>query len=229
MTTDDTSGVDPATAERLAKLRARRAAASTAAPADDPAPATSTHSTTHSTARRRSPAAGAKIVTAGAAATATLGLIALYGAAERQADAAGEPDAATQQALPAVDPAVFGSADEVPAASAATPAAPQIVVIVVDAGGGTATVEHAPAGSTIDDVIAQAAHDAAAPAASADPVTPSTTLAELVPVPVPQTVDLAVPAPPRPTGSSGNSGNTGGSATVAAPSPAPAPATSSGS
>lgn len=225
MTTTDAAVIDADRAERLARLRERRApvdptiAQTVEIPVVPPSPAAT------STGRRRprrSPARNAKIITAGASATAMFGLIAGYGIA----------DGLTEEPADATVSTNGGSAAEtIPPASptvtpvAATPA-PQVIVVVVDGttgrtlatttGTGELATDLAAAGvtqptDTTSDTASEAASDTASDTADAAPAAaPAPT-----PVAAPVTVDLAVPAPPPPS--------TPAAAAPAAAAPAPAP------
>lgn len=168
---------------------------------------------------RGAPAGTAKIVTAGASATAMLGLIAVYGAVDRASASSDQPPTAI------VDPVTV-----VPAATpiaAPAPSAPPVVIVMVDAGTGEPlrVVPHAE--TSIDpavvESVAAVVDESPAPAPAAAPSDATSVPATPVPDPQPvqpTAIDLAVPAPPPPPPPS-----------AAAPAPAaPAPAaTSSGS
>ena len=218
MTTEPTT-VDPATAERLARLQARRLRTTDSSPAHAPS--------TEQPRRRRSPASTSKIVSAGATATATLGLIALYGAAERRSAAAEELETAEDSASidsPTTAPWMVTQA-VAPASPTTTPTPPQIVVVVVDGSDAAiaAAIDAATGGAFIadTDIDLTSIHDMSAASPTSPAPTIPVTVAEPAPVATPAVVDLAVPAPPRPAPPP---------APASAPAPAPAPqATSDGS
>lgn len=227
VTTTEAPVLDADRAARLARLRERRASAEPTAidvaePADTvPVPPVVAASVTASAgprARRRSPARNAKIITAGASATAVLGMIAGYGFTDALTSAAGpsDPPSGTPVGTPGdevTEPVPPASATVTPLAPSLAAAAPQVIVVVVDGATGRTLSTTSGTGDVPIDLATE--RSAPVPAASAEPAPPQEPAAATppapVPVAVPAAVELAVPAPPAPT------------APAAAPAPAVAP------
>lgn len=209
-------------AERLARLRERRAEPSLAGASLPTHPSATgvtgempvAPTTPGRSPRRTSPAATAKIVTVGASTTAVLGLVAGYGFADRvaTADQVVSPGtaiaASADESAGAPDPRAAALA---PPAAAGQPvtAPPPIIVVVID---GTTGRPITTVDESLDKTVrTQPTSTQAAPAATTVP-------APQPPAPA-VAIDLAVPAPPAPQPA------------PAAPAPAPAPvqATTGGS
>lgn len=220
-----TAELPPPTLERTAPIDpllhgaagAGAAAAATATPPDR----------AHRPRRKRSIATNAKIITVGVSTTAVLGMIAGYGIAdgltsESSTDATPAPDVP----LATIPPASPTTTPTVPV----TTAAPQVIVVLVDAQTGRPISTTTGTGEGVLDQALGALPESTPAAPAPDPgatpaaeVAPATTVAP-APVQAPAAVDLAVPAVPTPAPQAAPSAP----ATQAAPAPAPAPQASSG-
>lgn len=227
MTTTDDS------AERLARLQARRSA--TTEPTEQQSPTPGPNITTGPSRRRRSPALSAKVLTVGVSTTAMLGMMAGYGIAEGRADQAPTLEPVTDPPGPSDATPVAAVPTTLATPTPPTPTAPtQVIVVVVDGRTGEPIDTGALAQAAIDgelggevgggltaDTTVAATSASPEPAAS-EPIAPPT------PVPAPETPTAPAPAPaPKPVAVDVPT-PVPAPAPAAAPAPAPRPEASSG-